>query len=753
MISSTVVGSKSSAVGSKSSAVGCKSSAVVGSWLQVVAVVGSRRFVQMPNSVHLEEGEKILAEAGMFAELAALFKHNKQHGPGLDLIRRLSQDPSSLPVKPKGAAADLAGLPETDLIRQHSKWILPADPDAGVQAFLQMHPPLDPKVVLSILHEFDAMYSSAPNKGESDAHDDGSMCALYLEAALQLGVALPQYYHNDLLLIYLRDIKQQYYHNDFLLIYVRDIKQQGDQNDMLCFTKNKLEPLGPSRSSSIVAPTEPVAASKNTGELGAAGGAEKAGSCKEGKAKEKKAHSLFPESLLQHLRRHQKKTAVETKPAQGKDGDTQTPAVSEPAGAPATTEAQERLSAVSVAAYMLSSLVSHIHAPSSGASSRHTSAAVTRYGGGGGSGDGGGGTEGQEHQGAVSVAASMLSSLVSHIHATSTGASSRHTSAAVTRYDGGGGGGTEAQELLGAVSAAAYMLSSLVSHIHAPSSGASSRHTSAAVTRYDGGGGAAGGTEGEKRLGTVSVAAPVLSSLVSHIHAPSTGASSKHTSAAVTRSSSQNNLLAASNQPTDTSDTPAAPTPHAPPQPYNSRRAIAPPQPAMPKQARTTHERDVLSRLIEGQGWGLDLNEDKVEVPAVTGPSDSEPPALSTENAELLARKELLGLSKAPKTPVVNSGLTTPPRVARDVGGRAIGLRPPSPIISLRAQREHRPALYQRLRDLVYNSPYIDPNYVLAKLPKGQLLEIQALMLERLGKCYGIVKAVGSPQTARVTWY
>ena len=29
-----------------------------------------------------------------------------------------------------------------------------------------------------------------------------------------------------------------------------------------------------------------------------------------------------------------------------------------------------------------------------------------------------------------------------------------------------------------------------------------------------------------------------------------------------------------------------------------------------------------------------------------------------------------------------------------------------------------RPALYQRLRDLVYSSQYIDPNYVLAKLPK-----------------------------------
>ena len=41
---------------------------------------------------------------------------------------------------------------------------------------------------------------------------------------------------------------------------------------------------------------------------------------------------------------------------------------------------------------------------------------------------------------------------------------------------------------------------------------------------------------------------------------------------------------------------------------------------------------------------------------------------------------------------------------------------------------------YERLRDLVYTSPFIDPEYVISKLPQNALLEIRALMLERLGR-------------------
>ena len=46
----------------------------------------------------------------------------------------------------------------------------------------------------------------------------------------------------------------------------------------------------------------------------------------------------------------------------------------------------------------------------------------------------------------------------------------------------------------------------------------------------------------------------------------------------------------------------------------------------------------------------------------------------------------------------------------------------------------HRTTAYQRLRELVYTSPYIDPDYVLSKLPPDSLLEIRALMLERLDR-------------------
>lgn len=39
------------------------------------------------------------------------------------------------------------GAADVDLIQQHSKWVLKADPEAGLQAFLQMRPPLNPSMV------------------------------------------------------------------------------------------------------------------------------------------------------------------------------------------------------------------------------------------------------------------------------------------------------------------------------------------------------------------------------------------------------------------------------------------------------------------------------------------------------------------------------------------------------------------------------------------------------------------------------
>ncbi|GIL49841.1 hypothetical protein Vafri_6156 [Volvox africanus] len=162
------------------------------------------RFVQMHNYVDLQEGEQALEESGMYAELAALYKFNGCHEKGLELLRKLSQDPGSLSRPARGAAADLPGLPgvwaavrymvslsaaDADAIQRHAGWILAADAEAGLSALLHMRPPLHPSLALSILNQHSAHY-----------------CGLYLETALQIGVALPQDYHNELLLIYLRDI-------------------------------------------------------------------------------------------------------------------------------------------------------------------------------------------------------------------------------------------------------------------------------------------------------------------------------------------------------------------------------------------------------------------------------------------------------------------------------------------------------------------------------------------------------------------
>ncbi|GIL77647.1 hypothetical protein Vretifemale_7143 [Volvox reticuliferus] len=162
------------------------------------------RFLQMHNYVDLQEGEKALEESGMYAELAALYKFNGCHEKGLELLRKLSQDPGSLSRPARGAAADLPGLPgvwaavrymvslsaaDAAVIQRHAGWILAADAEAGLSALLHMRPPLHPSLALSILNQHSAHY-----------------CGLYLETALQIGVALPQDYHNELLLIYLRDI-------------------------------------------------------------------------------------------------------------------------------------------------------------------------------------------------------------------------------------------------------------------------------------------------------------------------------------------------------------------------------------------------------------------------------------------------------------------------------------------------------------------------------------------------------------------
>ena len=69
------------------------------------------------------------------------------------------------------------------------RWILKADPEAGLEMFIQMEETFAPRAALSILT------AQAP-----------TLCAPYLESALANGTALPEDYHNDLAGIYLRNI-------------------------------------------------------------------------------------------------------------------------------------------------------------------------------------------------------------------------------------------------------------------------------------------------------------------------------------------------------------------------------------------------------------------------------------------------------------------------------------------------------------------------------------------------------------------
>ena len=59
---------------------------------------------------------------------------------------------------------------QTGLVKKHARWILTVDPEAGLEMFTEMQPPLPPESVLPILA------SHAP-----------SLCATYLEAAIAQG--------------------------------------------------------------------------------------------------------------------------------------------------------------------------------------------------------------------------------------------------------------------------------------------------------------------------------------------------------------------------------------------------------------------------------------------------------------------------------------------------------------------------------------------------------------------------------------
>jgi hypothetical protein len=223
------------------------------------------RFLQQPNHVDLGEGSLALRALGRYAELAALLQQHRQHREAMALLRSLSQAPGELPVPPTGAAKDLPGLPgvwaaircglaspcvqlaapaagppastclptgpaavarpapdvsscccflhhchhghhhhqrrrrrrrylvsmqplAVEVVQEHMPWVLARDGEAGVEALLQLGPALSPSAALALLQQ----------------HAPG-LCAAYLELALKLGVAAPEQFHNELLLIYLHE--------------------------------------------------------------------------------------------------------------------------------------------------------------------------------------------------------------------------------------------------------------------------------------------------------------------------------------------------------------------------------------------------------------------------------------------------------------------------------------------------------------------------------------------------------------------
>lgn len=69
------------------------------------------------------------------------------------------------------------------------RWILKADPEAGLEMFIQMKKDFESRSALSVLT------AQAP-----------SLCAPFLESALNNGNARASEYHNDLAGIYLREL-------------------------------------------------------------------------------------------------------------------------------------------------------------------------------------------------------------------------------------------------------------------------------------------------------------------------------------------------------------------------------------------------------------------------------------------------------------------------------------------------------------------------------------------------------------------
>ena len=160
------------------------------------------RFVSRPNRVRPADGEAALRAAGRYSELVALFQSVGRHEAALDVLQALSQAPGSLDPPPTGAASDLGGVTgawaavrylhavgggRADLVHVHARWIVAADPEAGVQMLLDLKPPPAPDAALAVLR------SAAPG-----------LAATYLEQALAVGVADHATHDKDLLAMYIK---------------------------------------------------------------------------------------------------------------------------------------------------------------------------------------------------------------------------------------------------------------------------------------------------------------------------------------------------------------------------------------------------------------------------------------------------------------------------------------------------------------------------------------------------------------------
>lgn len=114
------------------------------------------RFCATPTvAADLQEAKASLEATGRYSELVALLQQRGRHAEALSLLHLLSSSPQRLQVLPTGAAADLQGLPgvwaavkyvaacapgslEAKVVDAHAPWILAADPEAGLEMFLQV---------------------------------------------------------------------------------------------------------------------------------------------------------------------------------------------------------------------------------------------------------------------------------------------------------------------------------------------------------------------------------------------------------------------------------------------------------------------------------------------------------------------------------------------------------------------------------------------------------------------------------------